>query len=128
MMPWWERAEWLDGEIQSILNSSEFTVYMDAPHNCIHIMRSDGEFTSVLFPLNDDSRDHLRQQAFLLHNGINEDEVRRIKDANEKVDAYNQIQIEEAKQDWRDESIWEYQHRFDGKTVTPMVIVPGSKE
>jgi hypothetical protein len=70
----------------------------------------------------------LRQQAFLLHNGINEDEVRRIKDANEKVDAYNQIQIEEAKQDWRDESIWEYQHRFDGKTVTPMVIVPGSKE
>lgn len=128
MMPWWERAEWLDGEIQSIMGSSEFTVYADSPHSCIHIMRGDAEFTSALFPLNDAIRDDLRQAAYLLHNGLDADERQRVKEANEKVEAYGEKQKEEAKEDWRDESVWEYEHRFEGRQVTPMVIMPGSEK
>jgi hypothetical protein len=128
MMPYWKRAEELDAEIQSIMGSSEFIVYLDEPHSCVHIFRDGYEFTSALFPFDDAIRNDLRQAAYLLHNGLDADERQRVADANEKVEAYGERQKEEAKADWRDESVWEYEHRFEGRQVTPMVVLDGGKK
>ncbi len=127
MMPWWVRREDLDGEICSIMETSDLEVYHDGPHNCLHIMRGGAEFTSCLYPLDDQIRDELRHAAFLLHNGIDEEERQRIKDANEKMEAYGESVKEEAKDDWRDEALFEYKNRFIGPANTPMVIVPGGE-
>ncbi len=91
--PYWVRCEELDAEIQSLMATSELTVWLDEPHSCLHIMHGDDEFVSTLYPLNDQLRDELRQQAYLLHNGLDEAERQRVKEANEKVEQYNQMQI-----------------------------------
>ena len=123
--PYWQRRSDLDAEIQSLMSNSELTVYLDSPHNCLHIMRGDEEFTSILYPLNDQLRDELRQQAYLLHNGMTNDEIQRIKEANKKVEQYNKMQLEEAKVNNHNFGVWEYEHRFLGREVKPMIIVPG---
>jgi len=128
MYPWWGRAEWLDSEIQSLMGSSEFEVWMDNLHNCIHIMRGGSEFTSAPFPMNEQDRDELRKAAYLLHNGLDADERQRIKEANEMVDQYNRLQKEESDAEVIDFGVWEYKNRFTGPQNKPMVIVPGGKE
>lgn len=128
MYPGWERAEYLDSEIQSLMERSDLSVYMDAPHGCIHIMLAGSEFTSARFPLDDEIRNELRSQAYLLHNGLDEEERRRVKEANERADQANEYLQEEAKADWRDFATWECEHRFFGRDVTPMVIVPGGSD
>ena len=124
MTEYWRRREDLDAEVQSIMGSSEFIVYDDTPHSCIHICRGDQEFTSAPFPLDDEIRNDLRQQVYLLHNGLDADERKRVAEANEKRDAYSENIREEAKDDWRKESVWDYEHQFLGREVTPMFIVP----
>ena len=129
MYPGWERAEHLDSEIQSLMERSDLSVYIDRIHNCIHVMLGDAyEFTSAPFPLNDEIRSELRQQAYLLHNGIDEEERRRIKEANERRDQANENLRQDAKADWRDFATWECEHRFFGRDVTPMVIMPGGSD
>jgi hypothetical protein len=90
-------------------------------------MRDSTEFTSALFPFDDQIREDLRRAAFLLHNGLDADERQRIADANEKVEAYGEKQKEEAKADVHEFGVWEYQHRFEGKQVAPMIIVSENK-
>jgi len=128
MYPHWRRREDLDGEICSIMGRSDLIVFEDAPHSCIHIMIGDYEFTSALFPLDDAIRNDLRQQAFLLQNGTNEDEVERIRDANEKREKYGEAQLEEAKAGVREKGTWEYKHRFLGKEITPMIVLDGGEQ
>jgi len=127
MYPHWRRREDLDGEICSIMGRSDLAVYEDSPHSCIHIMIGDYEFTSALFPLDDAIRNDLRQQAFLLQNGTNEDEVERIRDANEKREKYGEAQLEEARAGVREMGTWEYEHRFLGREVKPMIVMPEIK-
>jgi hypothetical protein len=127
IQPWWGRCEEMDGEIQSLMGTSELTVWMDSLHNCIHIMQGDYEFTSVEFPLNDNDRDDLRQQAYLLHNGLDEAERQRITDANEKREAYGEQLKAEADAEVQDFGVWEYKNRFMGPQNTPMFIVPEGK-
>jgi len=127
MYPYWQRAENLDAEICAIMERSDLTVWHDSLHSCIHIMLGGSEFTSAMFPLNDQIRNELRQAAFLLHNGMNEDEMRRVSEANEKVEQYANMQEEEAKADWRQESEWTYKHWFEGSQSKPMVIVGGKE-
>jgi len=127
MNEYWDRRPDLDAEIQSVMGTSELEVYLDPPHSCIHIMRGGMEFTSALWPMDDSIREDLRQQSFLLHNGINEDEVRRVAEANARVDQYNEMQREEAKDDWRKESIWDYEHMVLDKGLKPFIIVPGGQ-
>jgi hypothetical protein len=91
-------------------------------------MLGDQEFTSALFPLDDSTRDGLRQAAFLLQNGTDADERQRIKEANEKMEQYGEAQKEEAKADWRDEAEFEYKNRFIGPANTPMVVLDGGKK
>jgi hypothetical protein len=128
MQPYWKRAEWLDGEIQSLMQTSELTVYLDEPHNCIHIMRGNCEFHSALFPLNDSIREDLRQAAYLLHNALDGEERQRIKEANEKMEAYGERQQEEVKADVRDFGVWTYKHLFENPQNTPMIIMDGDKK
>jgi hypothetical protein len=128
MYPYWRRREDLDGEICSIMGRSDLAVYEDSPHSCIHIMMGDYEFTSALFPLDDSIRNDLRQQAFLLQNGTNEDEVARIRDANKKLQQYDELQRGEALASNREFGVWEYEHRFLGREVKPMIIVPGGRD
>ena len=125
--PYWQRRPDLDAEVQSLMAISELAVYFDEPHGCIHVMRGDEEFTSALFPFDDAIRGQLRKQAYLLHNGLDADERQRVKEANEKVDQYNETQREEAKAQTHNFGVWEYEHRFMGREVTPMVIVPEVK-
>lgn len=124
MMEYWRRREDLDAEVQSIMGSSEFTVYDDEPHGCVHIFRGGAEFTSALYPFNDEIRQQLREQAYILHNGMDDDLRREVKDINEKREAYSENLHEEASADWRNESVWQYEHDFLGRTVTPMFIMP----
>ena len=128
MQPYWKRAEWLDAEIQSLMQTSDLTAWLDEPNGCVHIMRGDYEFHSALFPFNDAIRDDLRKAAFILQNGMDADERQQIKEANEKREAYGEALEEESKQDWRDESVWEYEHRFMDRQITPMIVVPGGTE
>lgn len=123
MYPYWRRREDLDGEICSLMGRSDLTVFEDAPHSCLHIMLGDAEFTSALFPLDDSIRDGLRQAAYLLQNGTDADERQRIKDANEKREKYKESQVEEYKADQRKYAVWEYEHRFLGREVKPMVVL-----
>jgi hypothetical protein len=125
MTNYWERAEWLDPEVQSLMSNSELTVFYDEPHSCIHIMRGDEEFSSALYPMDDSVRNELRQQAYLLNNGMNEDEVRRIAEANEKREAYGEKLKKEADAEFMDFGVFEYKNRFISPQVTPMVISPG---
>lgn len=125
--PWCVRRTDLDGEICSLISRSDIEVYDDDKNGCLHIFIGGTEFTSCFYPLNDQVREELRRAAFLLHNGIDADERQRIADANAKRDAYGETQKEEAKNDWRDESVWEYKHRFLDKQVTPMVVLDGGK-
>jgi hypothetical protein len=90
-------------------------------------MIGESEFTSALFPLDDSIRNDLRQQAFLLQNGTNEDEVARIRDANEKLQQYDELQKEEAGASFREMGVWEYEHRFLGREVKPMIVMDGGK-
>jgi hypothetical protein len=122
--PWWGRREDLDGEIQSLMGTSELTVWMDSVHNCLHVMRGDEEFTSVMYPLDDRLRDELRQQAYILHNGEVESEIQRIKEANEKREAYGENVMEEAKRDWRDEATYRVNKDLFGQGPIS-VISPG---
>jgi hypothetical protein len=124
---WWRRRDDLDAEVQQLMGSSELTVYDDEPHSCIHIMRGDEEFTSAIYPFDDSVRDDLRQQAFLLHNGLDEAERLRIVEANKMRAAADANTVEEAKADWREYGVWEYKNRFQSPQVTPMVINPWSK-
>jgi hypothetical protein len=128
IQPWWERRIDLDAEVQSLMGNSELTIFHDAPHSCIHIMLGDQEFSSAMFPLDDAIRSDLRQQAYLLNNGINEDEVKRIAEANEKLEAYNKQVKAEADNEVQNFGEWEYRHRFEGLDVTPMFVVPGRKQ
>jgi hypothetical protein len=105
------------------MGRSDLTVFEDAPHACIHVMLGDSEFTSALFPLDDSIRDSLRQAAYLLQNGTDADERQRIKEANEKREKYEESQVEEYKADQRKFGVWEYEHRFLGREVKPMVVL-----
>lgn len=125
--PWWGRCEEMDAEIQSLMGTSELTVWMDSLHSCLHILRGEDEFTSVMFPLDDYGRNELRQQAFLLHNGLDESERQRIRDANEKREAYGEQVKAEANAEVRDLGVWEYKNRFIGSQNTPMIVVPEVK-
>ena len=128
MKEYWRRREDLDSEIQSLMGTSELIVFDDIPHGCLHILRGTEEFTSCLYPLNDSIREQLRQAAYLLHNGLDADERQRIKEANEKVEQYNQLQLEEVEFENRKFGVWEYKHRFESPQNTPMVIVPENKK
>jgi hypothetical protein len=127
IMPFWGRAPEFDSEIQSIMQTSELEVYVDPVHNCLHIMRGSEEFTSCLFPLNDQIREELRQGAYLLHNGMDGDERQRITDANEKREAYEEQLKAEANAAVQDFGTFEYKNRFIAPQVTPMFIVPEVK-
>jgi hypothetical protein len=128
MKEWWRRREDLDAEVQSLMGSSEFTVYLDEPNSCVHIMRDGEEFTSALYPFDDAIRDNLRQQAYLLNNGLDADERQKVKEANEKVEQYNKMQLEEAKVENHNFGVWEYKNRFISPQNTPMFIVPGANK
>ena len=127
MYPYWQRRCDLDSEICSLMGRSDLTVFEDQPYSCLHIMLGDAEFTSALFPLNDSIRNDLRQMAYLLQHGTDADERQRIKEANEKMEQYGEAQKEEASADWREFGVWEYEHRFLGREVKPMVIINGGK-
>jgi uncharacterized protein YicC (UPF0701 family) len=122
--PYWVHRPDLDDEIRAVMGMSELSVFYDEPHNCIHVMRGDEEFTSALYPLNDAIRNDLRQQAYLLHNALDADERQKVKEANEKMDAYSDSVKAEAEADLHDFNVWEYRRRFEGLDVTPMIIVP----
>lgn len=126
-MPWWVRRPDLDEQVRSIMGNSELTVYLDEPHSCLHIMQSDYEFTSIMYPLNDYLRNELRQQAYILHNGQVDDEIRRVREINEKAGKDSENVTADAKEDWREEAVFDYKNTFIGPQNKPTIIVPGEQ-
>jgi len=90
-------------------------------------MQSDYEFTSIMYPLNDYLRNELRQQAYILHNGQVDDEIRRVREINEKAGKDSENVTADAKEDWREEAVFDYKNTFIGPQNKPTIIVPGEQ-
>ncbi len=85
MFPWWQEDLQLSAEICSLLGRSDLRAYYDMPHYCIHIMLGNTEWSSVLMPWNEDAKEKLRQRAWIMHNDQSANEMRKVKETNEKL-------------------------------------------
>lgn len=87
MYPWFKERPDLTQEVRSFMNNDSLTVYEDEPHRCFHVFMGADEFTSVLAPWGDQSRESLRRIAYIAHNGLSDSEFKASKDSHAKFES-----------------------------------------
>jgi len=107
MYPWWQEEPQLSAEVCSLLGRSDFRVYVDNRHQCLHVMLGNEEWASVPLPWGEAARESLRRRAYIMHNDLSKAEAQKQKDdynemmaASEKDEANLLRDIAKSVVDW----------------------------
>jgi hypothetical protein len=85
MYPWWQEEPQISAEVCQIMGRGDFRVYADTPHQCLHVMLGNEEWTSVPYPWGEAARETLRRRAWISHNGQSKAEALKQKEDYDRM-------------------------------------------